>query len=147
MAIRGLRSLTKAPLSVRGKSNHYATLPPIHGLSIGTPSGPKSLALRVASVRSWTRAVAAKNPSIAESATPPLRACAIRSPQRSATAGSIGRMRPAKRAGKIIREPGGKRRAPPAFLHQGDAAPKLGNRSDADEGPVLVEPVEPGQNL
>src|SRR5262249_55104094 len=30
---------------------------------------------------------------------------------------------------------------------QGDPAPKLGDRGDADKGPVLVEPVEPGQHL
>ena len=52
------------------------------------------------SVRSLASAVAAKKPSITDNATPLRRLCAIRSPQRSATTWSIGRMRCANRAGR-----------------------------------------------
>jgi hypothetical protein len=57
-----------------------------HGLNSGTPNGVKSLTLRVTSVRLLANAVAAKKPSITDSATPLRRLCAIRSPQCSATA-------------------------------------------------------------
>jgi hypothetical protein len=47
-------------------------------------------------------AVAAKKPSMTDSAMPLRRLCAIRSPQCSATALSIGRIRSAKRSGRSL---------------------------------------------
>lgn len=57
-----------------------------HGLNSGTLNDVKSLTLRVTSVRSLASAVAAKKPSMTDSATPLRRLSAIRSPQCSATA-------------------------------------------------------------
>ena len=63
-----------------------------------------------------------------------------RSPDRSA-----GFARKARR--QIGCQPGGQRGAPPAFRHEGDAAPQFGDRCHADECPILVDRIEPGEHL
>jgi hypothetical protein len=53
----------------------------------------------------------------------------------------------AKPGWEIVGEPGANavRRRP--IVHQGNAAPKFSDRSDADENPVLIDGVQPSEPL